>query len=336
MKAFVVTGPYMASVEIVPDPTPLAGEVLIDVTRAGICGTDVELFDGSMDYLRQGIAKYPLRLGHEWCGSVSAIGDGVDSGWLGQFVTGDTMLGCGLCARCLDGRQHLCESRRELGLRGAAGALAELLVVPATSLIRLPDTMSADAAAMIEPAGNAYRAVEAALTRGARDLLIIGPGTVGLLAAMFARAEGVAVTLMGNSDESLLTARRCGFADLVKWTDSEPVRYSSVIDASNSPEAPARAVQLAEPGGTVTLIGLSGDASLIDTRAVVFADLLVTGIMSASPGLAQAARAFAAGTVDPTPLVGAVLPLADSGAALAGQVRRSANSGPKILIDPRA
>jgi 2-desacetyl-2-hydroxyethyl bacteriochlorophyllide A dehydrogenase len=336
MRAFVVSGPFTASVEIVPDPTPLAGEVLIDVTRAGICGTDVELFDGSMDYLRQGIAEYPLRLGHEWCGIVSAVGDGVDSGWLGQFVTGDTMLGCRHCERCLDGRQHLCESRRELGLRGAVGALAERVVVPATSLISLPDTMSPDAAAMIEPAGNAYRAVEAALMRGAREMLIIGPGTVGLLAAMFARAEGVAVTLMGNSDESLHTARRLGFTDLVKWTDSRPPQYSSVIDASNSPEAPARAVQLAEPGGTVALIGLSGDASLIDTRSVVFADLLVTGIMSASPGLAHAARAFADGTVDPTPLIGAVLPLASSGAALAGHIGRSATSGPKILIDPRA
>jgi len=91
---------------------------LMKVEVAGVCGTDVEFFTGHMAYLHQGHATYPMRLGHEWCGAVSAVGDGVDPSWAGQRVTGDTMLGCGRCHRCRTGRQHVCEDRFEIGVRG--------------------------------------------------------------------------------------------------------------------------------------------------------------------------------------------------------------------------
>jgi len=131
MRAFVVTGPGSAEVREVPDLTPPEGEVVVDVERVGLCGTDVEFFTGHMAYLADGNAWYPMRLGHEWCGVVSALGPGVDLGWLGRRVTGDTMLGCGRCRLCASGRQHVCASRQEIGIRqGRPGALAERLAVP--------------------------------------------------------------------------------------------------------------------------------------------------------------------------------------------------------------
>ena len=125
MRAFVIEGPGRAGVREVPEPVAGPGQVLVEVDRVGLCGTDVELFTGEMAYLRQGHAAYPLRPGHEWCGTVSAVGDGVDGSWLGRRVTGDTMLGCGRCPRCRGGRHHVCEQRREIGIRGGwPGALA--------------------------------------------------------------------------------------------------------------------------------------------------------------------------------------------------------------------
>jgi threonine dehydrogenase-like Zn-dependent dehydrogenase len=125
VRAFVIEGPGRAGVREVPDPVARPGQVLVEVDRVGLCGTDVELFTGEMAYLRQGHAAYPLRPGHEWCGTVSAVGDGVDGSWLGRRVTGDTMLGCGRCPRCRGGRHHVCEQRREIGIRGGwPGALA--------------------------------------------------------------------------------------------------------------------------------------------------------------------------------------------------------------------
>src|SRR6476660_6711484 len=100
MRALVITGAGSARVEEVEAPVPGAGQVVVDVRRAGICGTDVELFTGQLAYFAQGKIGFPIRPGHEWCGVVSALGDGVDPGWLGARVTGDTMLGCGHCPRC--------------------------------------------------------------------------------------------------------------------------------------------------------------------------------------------------------------------------------------------
>ena len=139
------------------------GQVVVDIHRVGVCGTDIEFYTGEMSYLHSGQAAYPMRLGHEWCGAVSGVGAGVDAAWLGRRTTGDTMLGCGECARCRAGRHHVCATRYEIGIRGGwAGALAEQLVVPVSSLHPLPDEVDAVAGALVEPGGNALRCVRAA------------------------------------------------------------------------------------------------------------------------------------------------------------------------------
>ena len=94
MRALVITGPGSARVEEVEAPSAGAGQVVVDVRRAGICGTDVELFTGQLAYFGQGKTRFPVRPGHEWCGVVSAVGTQVPAGWLGARVTGDTMLSC--------------------------------------------------------------------------------------------------------------------------------------------------------------------------------------------------------------------------------------------------
>jgi threonine dehydrogenase-like Zn-dependent dehydrogenase len=161
-----------------------------------------------MAYLHSGHASYPLRIGHEWAGTVRVVGDGVDPAWLGRRVTGDTMLGDGTCRRCRRGHQHVCEQRTEVGIRGGrAGALAEQLAVPVTSLHRLPESVDAALGALVEPGGNAWRAAQAAALNPGDRALVLGPGTIGLLVAMFARAAGSEVHLMGVSQASLDFAR---------------------------------------------------------------------------------------------------------------------------------
>src|SRR3954451_4012839 len=185
MRAFVVTAPGEAGVEEVPEPVAAPGEVVVDVERVGVCGTDVEFFTGEMAYLEQGHASYPMRLGHEWAGTVSFVGDGVDPRWLGKRVTGDTMLGDRTCRRCRRGHQHVCEHRQEVGIRGGRpGALAEKLSVPAWSLHELPLTVDSTLGALVEPTGTAGRAAAAAGVGPGDRVLVCGPGTIGLLAAM--------------------------------------------------------------------------------------------------------------------------------------------------------
>ncbi|MBB2943335.1 threonine dehydrogenase-like Zn-dependent dehydrogenase [Actinoplanes lutulentus] len=336
MRASVLSAPGVCSVQDVPAPVAAAGEVVVDVERVGVCGTDVEFFTGEMAYLHDGHAHFPMQLGHEWAGTVSAVGDGVDPGWIGRRVMGDTMLGDGTCRRCRRGHQHVCEHRTEVGIRGGRpGALAEQLAVPATSLHALPDSVDAVLGALVEPGGNSWRAAQAADLQPGDRALILGPGTIGLLTAMFAQAAGAEVHLMGRSESSLAFARSIGFTNA--WTEDHlpTLPYDAVIDASNAAPLPAKALSLVEPAGRVVYIGLAGSPSEIDTRRLALKDVTAVGILSASPGLDPTIAAYASGAVDPRPLVAATVGLDQVGAVLAGKPLPGAGPGPKIHIDPR-
>ncbi|NYJ07198.1 zinc-dependent alcohol dehydrogenase [Petropleomorpha daqingensis] len=336
MRAYVLTGPRQGSVQEVPAPVAAPGEVVVDVERVGVCGTDVEFFTGEMAYLHQGHAAYPMRLGHEWAGTVTAIGPGVDPAWVGRHVTGDTMLGDQVCRRCRKGQQHVCEDRQELGIRGGRpGALAEQLAVPAWSLHALPESVGAVLGALVEPGGNALRAAQAADLEPGERVLVTGPGTIGLLVAMFARAAGAEVHLLGRSDRSLAFARGLGFEHT--WTEDElpALPFDAVVEASNAVHLPARALDLVEPAGRVVYIGLAGSPSTIDTRTLALKDVTAVGILSASPGLPDTIAAYASGAVDPRPLVAATVGLDQVGSVLAGARPQGAGPGPKVHIDPR-
>ncbi|MEW2398778.1 alcohol dehydrogenase catalytic domain-containing protein [Streptomyces sp. NPDC046862] len=337
MRAFVLTAPGAYEVQDLPAPVAGPGEVVVDVERVGVCGTDMEFFTGEMAYLHQGHSLYPMRPGHEWSGRVTAVGDGVDPVWLGRRVMGDTMLGCGTCRRCLRDHQHVCERRQEVGIRGGrAGALAEQLAVPASSLHTLPDSVDAVLGALVEPGGNALRAAQAAAPLPGDRVLVLGPGTIGLLVAMFLRAAGADVHLMGALEGSLVFARSLGFAHA--WTeDTVPdLPFDAVVDASNAAHLPNRALELVEPAGRVVYVGLAGGPSRIDTRTLALKDVTAVGVLSASPGLDATIQAYAAGSVDPRPLVAATVGLDEVGPVLAGERPAGAGPGPKIHVSPHA
>jgi threonine dehydrogenase-like Zn-dependent dehydrogenase len=336
MRAFVVTGPRTGSVEDVEPPAAAPGEVVVAVERVGVCGTDAEFYSGEMAYLRDGHARYPIRLGHEWCGTVVEVGDGVSPEWLGRRTTGDTMLGCGHCHRCLGGRHHVCEDRFEVGIRGGKpGALAERLAVPASSLHPLPDSVDGTAGALVEPGGNALRAVEGARLAAGDRLLVLGAGAIGLLAAQFALAQHAEVHVMDRAERPLAFARTLGVHGAWTAEDLPRVPFDAVIDASNSPALPALALELVEPGKRMVLIGLAGSPSMVDTRTLALKDVTVVGILGGSRGLAGAIRHYTAGTVDPRPLVAATIGMDELGSVLDGARPVAAGPGPKIHIDPR-
>jgi threonine dehydrogenase-like Zn-dependent dehydrogenase len=250
-------------------------------------------------------------------------------------VMGDTMLGDGTCRRCRKGHQHVCENRQEVGVRGGRpGALAEQLAVPVTSLHALPDSVDAVLGALVEPGGNAFRAEQAAAIAPGDRALVLGPGSIGLLVAMFARAAGAEVQLMGRSEESLAYARSLGFEHV--WTeDNLPDHpFDAVIDASNAAHLPARALDLVEPAGRVVYIGLAGSPSNIDTRTLVLKDVTAVGVLSGSPGLDATIAAYASGAVDPRPLVAATVSLEQVSAVLAGERPGATGPEPKIHVDP--
>ena len=334
MRALIITGPGKASVEDVAEPVALPGEAVVAVQRAGICGTDVAFFNGTMPFLSDGRAAYPMRIGHEWMGTVVAVGSREDDAWVGRRVMGDTMLGCRSCDRCANGQQHACASRLEVGvLGGKAGALAEYVCVPVSSLHELPASVDDAIGALVEPAGNAVRAVEVAGVAAGGALLVVGAGTIGILAALLALSRGIDVHVVGRSAGSREFAALVGLPSVWTWEDLPRLPFLGVIDASNSADVPRRSLDVLEPGGRLVCIGVAADPSLIDTRSLVFSDRSVVGILSSSPSLQATIDVFASGAVDPRPLIAATVGLADTASVLRGE--HVTGPGPKIHIDPR-
>jgi D-arabinose 1-dehydrogenase-like Zn-dependent alcohol dehydrogenase len=152
---------------------------------------------------------------------------------------------------------------------------------------------------------------------------------------MFVRAAGAEVHVMGATSQSLSFARDLGFSHA--WTEDTLPRlpFDAVVDASNAARLPALALDLVEPAGRVVYIGLSGSPSAIDTRTLVLGDVTAVGVLSASPGLDATIEAYAAGIVDPRPLVAATVSLEQVGGVLAGRRPEGSGPGPKIHVDPR-
>jgi len=339
MRALVVTAPREASVQEVPDPVAASGQLLVEVERVGICGTDVELYTGEMAYIEQGHTAFPLRLGHEWTGRVAAVGDPADAHWIGKRVTGDTMLGCGRCGFCRAGNHHVCPDRSEVGIRGEwAGALAEKVLLPTRFAYEIPEHVSLAAAALVEPGGNSLRAVRAANVTPGGSVLVLGSGTIGLLAAQFALAAGAEVHVGGVREGSLALARSLGVPhtwQLGELRASGSDRFDAVIEATSIEAMPALAVRLTKPAGRVVYIGLASTPSLVDTRDIALKDVTAVGILSASPGLAGAIDHFADGSVVPDALVSEVIALEEVPARFEGRRGQDAGPGPKVHVDPR-
>lgn len=333
MRALVIDGPGSARVARVAAPVPAAGQVVVDVHRVGICGTDAELFTGELAYFAQGKSRFPLRPGHEWCGVVSAVGAGVDEAWHGARVTGDTMLGCGRCARCRAGNGHVCADRHEIGITDWPGALADKVLVPAGSLYRLPAAVDDRAGALVEPGGNAHRAAVAAQAGPGKRVLVWGAGTIGLLAAAFAAAAGAEVHVLGLDSGRRELAAKFGASEYWTVGDPPPAGYDAVIDCTDDHTVPASALALTEPGGRLVCIGVSPRPSRIDTRDLVLNDITAVGILGASAGLGPAIEHYAEGRVTPGDLAVVVVGLDRAADALAGRI--SPDPGTKVHVDPR-
>jgi threonine dehydrogenase-like Zn-dependent dehydrogenase len=207
--------------------------------------------------------------------------------------------------------------------------------VPVTSLHELPASVDAVLGALVEPGANALRAAQAAQVRSGDCALILGPGTIGSLVALFLRAAGADVHVLGRSPESLEFVRGLGFDNV--WTEQTlpDLAFDAVVEASNAAHLPAKALDLVEPAGRLVYIGLAGSPSHIDTRTLALKDVTAVGILSASPGLDATIDAYASGAVSPRPLVAATVGLDQVGPVLGGERPAGAGPGPKIHVDPR-
>jgi L-iditol 2-dehydrogenase len=310
-----------------PQAPPPSGHVALRVLGAGICGTDLHIEAGEY------ATVVPVTVGHEVCGEVSEVGEGVDSGWIGARVVSETYYStCGHCAFCLAGRTNLCPERRSIGTH-VDGAFAPRLVVPAANLHRIPDWLDAHVAAMTEPlACVCHSLLEQSKIRGGDDVLVTGPGTVGLLAAQVARATGGVVHVRGTPvDEARLeAARRLGFE--TSTTEDGPREADVVVECSGHQSGMAFCLESARRGGRYVAIGLAGKPVTIPFDLVCFHELTVTsGFASTPSSFRLALDLLERRAVDLAPMLSAVVPLERWQEAFAAT---RSGAGIKFVLDP--
>lgn len=208
MKAIRFMDPGVIEYSEIPQPEIRDDEVLAQIAYAGFCATDIELLTGEMIHIKNGNTKYPIIPGHEWSGTVVAVGKNVRDFKAGDQVTSDVSLGCGECENCRQGHYNLCPNREVVGsYRNRQGVFAQYVAIPQRHLYHIPEGLSLEEAALAEPAATAMYAVTKAQIPPGAQVLVIGDGPIGQLAAQLANIAGASRVIMAGSwDEKLAIA----------------------------------------------------------------------------------------------------------------------------------
>jgi 2-desacetyl-2-hydroxyethyl bacteriochlorophyllide A dehydrogenase len=295
-------------------PHPGRGEIVVKIAYTGICGTDIEIYTGRMPFIKLGLIPLPQTLGHEWSGIVDEIGESVTEFAPGDRVTGDVTISCRVCEFCKQGRYNICPNRRSVGIIRKDGAFAEYLVMPVHHVYKLPQTLSLEEAALAEPASCAVHGVRR-MGVGPGDLIVVvGDGTIGLLALQAARAAGASkVVMIGSHDSKLALARQIGAEDTVN-RHRDDVRQApldrlggkadGVVEASGNTAAVEPALRLLRPGGRMVIISLYHEpVPTLDMAFVAANEIVITGTLAGPnifPGLL---RLMADGIIRTKPLI---------------------------------
>lgn len=331
MRAVVLHRPGDAEVLDLPDPEPGPGELLLEVTGAGLCGTDVHIYDGAFPP-----ASYPLVPGHEFAGRVAALGRGVDGFAVGEEVAADCTLACGRCRYCRSGAYNLCARWGAIG-DTVDGAFAEYVRVPVANVFAWPRDVPHEWAPLTEPMACVLRGCERLGPVAGAHALVVGAGVIGALAAKLLRLFGATVVDVCERSEERRTRAARGWADQTSPTADEPPReqYGVAVDATGAVAAIAAAIERLAPGGRCLVLGMAPEEALagFSPYRLVNRELTVIGSMSKRYSFQPTLDLVGAGAIDLASLLEAPRPLDDYRAAVQ-QVREGV--GMKPCLSPWA
>ncbi|WP_069172672.1 zinc-dependent alcohol dehydrogenase [Streptomyces griseus] len=326
-------GSHRLSEGAVPEPGP--GEVRVRVAAAGICMSDREVYDGHRD---AAYVRYPVVPGHEWSGTVDAVGEGVDPALTGRRTVAEGFRACGSCERCRCGETSLCTAGyAETGFT-RPGAFADHVVVPARLLHPLPDDADLRAAALLEPAAVVAAAVRAGAPEPGERIAVVGAGTLGLLAVQLLAAVSPAeLTVVDPRGTRASQALGFGADEALSPGEAREARgrYDLVVETAGAPTTAADACLLARRGGRVVLTGMFTPGAVgIDPVHLSLNQLTVRSVFGApSAAWSYAVRAFSAGLLDPAPLITHEFPLERFSEAVALVGAGGPETG-KVLLRP--
>ncbi|MEW2397156.1 alcohol dehydrogenase catalytic domain-containing protein [Streptomyces sp. NPDC046862] len=350
MKALRWHGARDLRLEEVPDPPePQPHEAVVDVSWCGVCGTDLHEFLEGPHMIRNGPhpltgAQPPLALGHEFSGTVLALGSEVPGIAVGDRVTADPVWRCGVCYWCARGEYHICPKSGSVGL-ASPGAFAERVTVPLAGLTRLPDNVTDEMAALAEPLAVGLHAVRRAEVKPGDNVLVVGGGPIGfavVLAARLAGAAGLYVSepLKERRERLLETGVTETFdpreTDVRREVFLRTGRIGPdvVVDATGVAALAAQAVATVRRGGRVVLAGVGHGNVEIDMGQLVFYERAVLGTLGYNFDIPRVIDLMSTGRLDASPLATGRFSL-DDGAGVFADLAADRASHLKVLLTPK-
>jgi len=282
VKAKAERGIWMQDI---PMPDIGHNDVLIKVGRTAICGTDIHIF--KWDDWAQATIPVPMAVGHEFSGEIVELGIDVRGLEVGDRVSAEGHITCGVCRNCRAGRRHLCMNTEGVGVN-RAGAFAEYLSVPASNVFKLPDSVSDDMAAILDPLGNATHTALSFDLVG-EDVLITGAGPIGVMAVAIAKYAGARhVVITDINDYRLDLARKMGATralNVTKQSLDDTMKelgmeegFDVGMEMSGNSTAFRDMLRTMHHGGKVAILGIPPDETVIDWTQVIFKGLELKGI----------------------------------------------------------
>jgi threonine dehydrogenase-like Zn-dependent dehydrogenase len=343
MKALVLKDYKQFACEEVPEPVPGSAEVLVAVKACGICGSDVHGMDGST-----GRRRPPIIMGHEAAGVISSVGSGV-TGWAtGDRVTFDSTIYCGHCEFCRRGMINLCDNRRVLGVScedyRQNGAFAEYVAVPQHILYRLPDGLSFEHAALVEPFAIALHAIRRAPPTLNDTVVVVGAGMIGhALVQALSQAGCGRLIAVDIADDRLALAAKCGATNTINSsTEDAPaaiLRLTQGLGADLAFEAVGvpltvdLALRCLRKGGAATLVGNVTPKIEFPLQTAVTRELTIHGSCASQGEYPACLDMLARGALRAAPLISATAPLAE-GAAWFDRLYRKEAGLLKVVLRP--
>ena len=339
MKALVKesAGPGLA-LRDVPEPRIRDDEVLIRVRRAGVCGTDVHIYD--WDAWASGRCKPPFVVGHEFAGDVVEVGRLVTDVQEGDRVTAEGHIVDGRCLLCRTGNAHVCPFTKIIGV-DRDGCFAEYIAMPATNVWHLYDAISYEIGGIHDPMGNAFHTALTAEIPGA-TVLITGCGPIGIFAVGICRAAGASRVIASDiNPRRLALAKTMGAHDVVTPDEAEAAVKNAtgglgvdvVLEMSGVPSAIHQALALVRVGGRVQMLGIPSKPIVLDLpKEVIFKGITIYGVVGRRmyDTWHQMTRFLRAGEFDPTPVITHRFPMSEFDAAI--QAIKSGDAG-KVIFE---
>jgi D-arabinitol dehydrogenase (NADP+) len=313
MPAARIEAPGRISVTLRPTPTPGPGEVLIRVERAGVCGTDLHILHG-----RYELARFPLTPGHEFAGTVVAVGEGVRRRSVGERVTADPNIPCLICGECQRNAFNQCQELKVLGVT-QDGAFARYVAAPERVVFPIGN-LTFEEGALVEPLACVVWGLKRLRLQPGDRALVFGAGPMGCLLMQAVRAAGASqVTVVDVEPARLEVARSLGADNVITADESDrlagiaPSGFELVADATGVPGVIEGAVAHARAGGAVWVFGVAPeDARIrISPYELFRRDLTLVGSFAVNKTFQEAISLIESGTVAVSPLVSHVLPLGE-------------------------